>query len=61
MLKGFEQRVEIRSLQVFMADRKMKALPADEQMRLTNQHIAMKNYATILGDRIQNFAAPLPE
>ena len=66
MLKGFEQRVvdekdyidrKARSLQTFMMGDKMKGLPQDEQARLANQYIAMKNYSTILGDRIQAFSA----
>lgn len=65
MLKGFEQRVvddkdaldrKTRSLLAFMATDDMKALPHDEQLRITNQSIAMKNYSSILAGRIHHFA-----
>lgn len=34
-----------------------KALPGDEKQRLYRQHVAMRAYSTVLGERIKAFTA----
>lgn len=63
-MNDFQQRVidekaeldsKIRSLNTFIQGVVFRTLPQDEQVRLIRQHSLMKDYSSVLNERINDF------